>query len=451
MTPAITLLQNWRARGLLPSCARHVWLASIVALAVVLAGADAASAAILKRVGPADVEAESIVAGADGNLWLGGEDVITRMTPAGVVTTYDAGSAASTGLQLAAGPDGNVWFTDFGANLVGRITPLGMVTKFSAGIPPRSGPLDIAAGPDGNMWFTEPTIGRVARVTPLGLITQFSAGISPRSGLSGITGGPDGNVWFGVLGDRARIARVTPSGTITQFATGLHRSAEIESTAGPDGNVWFTEGNTRVGRITPTGKITEFSAGISPGAVTTGITAGFDGNLWFTEFEGGRLGRITPTGNITEFSAGLAAGELLSAITSGPFGSLYFSKLGGIARLTPTPGTPVSVLTRRARVNARGATTIKLACGAGSEPCAGRLDLTLTVIRGTRILGSARLALSPGEHATVKLKLNASGRRTLAKARGRRLNARYRASSSGGDAKGRLTLTAPRGIGRSTS
>ena len=190
MTPAITLLQNRRARGLLPSCAGHVWLASIVALAVVLVGADAASAAILKRVGPADLQAESIVAGADGNLWLGGEGAITRMTPAGVVTTFDAGSAESSDLQLAAGPDGNVWFTDFGANLVGRITPLGMVTKFSAGIPPRSGPLDIAAGPDGNMWFTEPSIGRVARVTPLGLITQFSAGIIPRSGLSGITGGP---------------------------------------------------------------------------------------------------------------------------------------------------------------------------------------------------------------------------------------------------------------------
>src|ERR1700712_2622650 len=113
------------------------------------------------------------------------------MTRGGVATTCRAGSAGSQGLQIAAGPDANVWFTDFGANLVGRITLSGKVTKFSAGIPPHSGPLDIAAGPDGNVWFTEPTIGRVARITSAGLVTQFSAGITPHSGLSGITGGPD--------------------------------------------------------------------------------------------------------------------------------------------------------------------------------------------------------------------------------------------------------------------
>lgn len=56
-------------------------------------------------------------------------------------------------------------------------------------------PNKIAAGPDGNMWFTE-SLG-IGRVTPAGVITEFSAAISADSGLfEGIAAGPDGNLWF---------------------------------------------------------------------------------------------------------------------------------------------------------------------------------------------------------------------------------------------------------------
>jgi hypothetical protein len=263
-------------------------------------------------------------------------------------------------------------------------------------------------------------------------------------------------MWFGVRGRRAMsIARITPGGHVTLFSAGLHANAPPRALAGgPDGNVWFTEDDTdRVGRITPPGEITEFHAGISSGSEPSGIVAGPDGNLWFTEFEGGRLGRITPAGKVTEFSAGLPPGELLSAITSGPDASLWFPTLEGVARLTPTPGTPVSVLTRRARVSSRGATAVQLACGAGTETCAGRLDLT---IRATKragdgrlyikvtLVASARFGLSPGRHTTVKLTLNSIGRRQLARARGRRLTTRFRAGSSAGDEPGTLILTGAR-------
>jgi len=38
------------------------------------------------------------------------------------------------------------------------------VTEFSKGITKDSGPIGIAAGPDGNMWFTELNGGRIGRV-----------------------------------------------------------------------------------------------------------------------------------------------------------------------------------------------------------------------------------------------------------------------------------------------
>ncbi|MSW95399.1 MAG: virginiamycin B lyase, partial [Actinobacteria bacterium] len=97
----------------------------------------------------------------------------------GQVTEFSAGiTAGSNLLGLAAGPDGNMWFTVHNGGRVGRITPLGVVTEFSAGITADSRPWGIAAGADGNLWFTEAFGGRVGRITPLGVVTEFSAGIT---------------------------------------------------------------------------------------------------------------------------------------------------------------------------------------------------------------------------------------------------------------------------------
>src|SRR5271165_790374 len=61
---------------------------------------------------------------------------------------------------------------------------------------PNSGPVGITAGPDGNLWFTEFSGNKIGRITPGGTVTEFSAGITPNSGPDGITAGPDGNLWF---------------------------------------------------------------------------------------------------------------------------------------------------------------------------------------------------------------------------------------------------------------
>jgi streptogramin lyase len=33
--------------------------------------------------------------------------------------------------DVAAGPDGNLWFTEFGSDKIGRITPTGTITEFA--------------------------------------------------------------------------------------------------------------------------------------------------------------------------------------------------------------------------------------------------------------------------------------------------------------------------------
>src|SRR5438132_1154306 len=73
---------------------------------------------------------------------------------------------------IAAGPDGNLWFTEHNGNQIGRITPRGDVRKFRTPTS-ISGPWDIAAGPDGNLWFTEIDANQIGRITPHGHIREF--------------------------------------------------------------------------------------------------------------------------------------------------------------------------------------------------------------------------------------------------------------------------------------
>ena len=123
---------------------------------------------------PLDIELGSpagLAAGSDGNVWFSEQGSpsglgtgIGRITPSGVVTFFPVLTLAQGG--IAAGPDGNIWF--IGKDYIGRITPSGVVTPFSAGIRAGSGLRDIAAGPDGNLGFTMQYDNRIGRLTPLG-------------------------------------------------------------------------------------------------------------------------------------------------------------------------------------------------------------------------------------------------------------------------------------------
>ncbi len=105
---------------------------------------------------------------------------IGRITPAGRITEYplpstDPGNDSYPG-GIAAGPDGNMWFTETTSrysrrgtvhvrSAVARITPRGRITEYP--LPdPNSGPTGITAGPDGNMWFTEMNAERIGRISP---------------------------------------------------------------------------------------------------------------------------------------------------------------------------------------------------------------------------------------------------------------------------------------------
>ena len=67
---------------------------------------------------------------------------------------------------ITAGPDGNLWFTEYSTSKIGKITTNGAITEFAA---PAS-TYSITAGPDGNLWFTETntynTTPKIGKITP---------------------------------------------------------------------------------------------------------------------------------------------------------------------------------------------------------------------------------------------------------------------------------------------
>ena len=54
--------------------------------------------------------------------------------------------------------------------------------------------MDITAGPDGNVWFSEGAVGQIAFITPSGRIKEIL--FSSSGAAAGIVTGSDGNIWF---------------------------------------------------------------------------------------------------------------------------------------------------------------------------------------------------------------------------------------------------------------
>jgi streptogramin lyase len=219
----------------------------------------------------------------------------------------------------------------------------GAVTEFSAGISPNSGPLNIAAGPDGNLWFTEIAGNAIGQITPSGVATEFDTGLSSAAGVYGLAAGPDGSLWFAEQ-NRSQIGRISTAGAISELSNGISPVAAPNQVAvGSDGNIWFTEASTTepaIGRITPAGVVTEFP--ITAHSAPHGITLGSDGNIWFTEASGA-IGRITPSGVLTEFHTGITALSQPFGIAAGPDGNIWIAEdvASQIARLTlPIPPDP---------------------------------------------------------------------------------------------------------------
>jgi streptogramin lyase len=149
---------------------------------------------------PADVAVD-----VAGNAWFTqpgdvnapGTSNIGRIDAAtGAITTTPTtdGTTTVAPRSVAVASDGQVWFTArFVPQGVGRLNPTtGVVTIFPT--PSNPGPQEIAASPDGTVWFSQISKGSIARIDNAGVISEGKTvkGSQP----FGITVAPNGDPWY---------------------------------------------------------------------------------------------------------------------------------------------------------------------------------------------------------------------------------------------------------------
>lgn len=308
---------------------------------------------------------------------------VTCADPAGAVTITEFETnpgKVSVPLNVVAGPDGNLWWTELGAEPgIGRMSPTG--ERFPV-IPDSRNPIDLAAAPSGWVsWVSQEGFGRRS---PSGIVAEqtenFRAGAitltpsnqirfgggegasatvicSPKdptsdhleaeftcagekngNAVEGIAASPAGTLWASVSKSNAVFISSTVSFGFTTRIDLPANSDPVGIAIGPEGNAWVAMWEaSAIDRITPTGARTRFN--LPPGSKPNDLVLGPDGAFWIVESGTGKIARMTTSGLVTD-EYPVPSGETGEiGITVGPDQNIWFTdpEKGAIGKLVPDP------------------------------------------------------------------------------------------------------------------
>jgi streptogramin lyase len=239
---------------------------------------------------------------------------------------------ASSG--IAAGADGNVWFsintrvTTRESGGVARITPAGAVTLFR--IPAPAGEEvavnAIAFASDGRLYAA--TTNGIGVFTPQSgwsfLPERPQCGGFPND----LAAGADGVVWYVVNGTCFELGRIKPDGDVEPIHTDL-ASFPIQVAVGNDGEVWATERAGSIARFDPrSGNFEEVRLPASAQPEPWGISAspGRSSDVWVTDLAGA-VWRVRPANHSLRRLGrrdGLRSDARPRTIAPGPQQALWF-------------------------------------------------------------------------------------------------------------------------------
>ncbi len=294
---------------------------------------------------------QGIATDAAGNVYVADtkNNIIRKITPAGVVTTLAATASFYSPAGVATDSAGNVYVADTGNNIIRKITPTlavstlagsasvtgstngtGTAAKFNT-------PIGSATDTAGNVYVSDSGNDTIRKITPAGVVTTFA-------GTAGSAGSVDGtgaaarfsqptdvatdaanNIYVADYGN-STIRMITPAGVVTTLAgtagargfingTGSAASFNFPIGVATDGagNVYVADkDNSAIREITPAGVVSTLAGGVYGYADGTGATAKFTfptgvatdsaGNVYVADLNGDTIRKITPAGVVTTFA-----------------------------------------------------------------------------------------------------------------------------------------------------
>lgn len=285
---------------------------------------------------------------ASGNAYVAdtASNTIRKVTPAGVVSTWagspgEPGSADGNGTEarfdspygIAVDAAGQVYVADAGNDVIRKISPAGVVTTLAGtadvwgyadgtGAAARfRGPSALAVDAAGNVYVTDSSNFLVRKITPDGVVTTLAGTV----GVQGDTDGPGatarfrsmygiavdaaGNAYVGGFGGGYTIRRISPAGEVSTYAGTTGVSGLVDGPAATArfsnpfglaadaaGNVYVADSGT-VRKITPAGEVTTLAGRYVPGGGTvdgTGAQASFGFTAGLASTPAGDLAVVDP-------------------------------------------------------------------------------------------------------------------------------------------------------------
>jgi gliding motility-associated-like protein len=281
---------------------------------------------------------------ASGNIYVAdeGSSLIRKITPQGLVTTLagsgtqgyvDAtGSAAAFNGPTGVAVDalGDVFVADFGNNVIRKISPLGVVTTFAgsgaAGADNGTGtgatfdrPEGLTIDAAGNIYVADYGVRDIRKITPAGVVTTIASNGDPVFYPTSIALDAAGNAYFtDQIGNNIR--KLTAAGVVSIFAGHANSSGNGDGTTGAYfnyptgvatdkfGNIYVADQNNfAIRKITPAGVVSTLAGGGPQGNVDgvgsaaeffspTGVAADNLGNLFVADLQNNEIREITLTG-----------------------------------------------------------------------------------------------------------------------------------------------------------
>jgi len=281
---------------------------------------------------------EGVTADAQGNIFVcdSYNSVIREITTVGVVTTfagngtngYADGPAATAEFyapkSAAFDTQGNLYVADFGNNVIRKITPAGVVSTFAgngtAGYldgpntlhAQFNGPAGIAIDAQNNIYIAEINNNLIRKITAAGVVSTIagiptapSAGYVDNTGALAAFNSPNslavdasGNIYVADQGNSA-IRKVTPAGVTTTLAGNPTQPTLVNLPAGltidKAGNLYIADESGRIMEFTTTNTLNLLAgsinvAGFVDGAGTAaqfskpqGITVDASGNIYVAD------------------------------------------------------------------------------------------------------------------------------------------------------------------------